>query len=65
MKIAIYLPAYNAAESLVPLLDRNPPARLASVEEVFIVDNASTETGCGRPLYRHDGARSRSIQVAR
>jgi glycosyltransferase involved in cell wall biosynthesis len=42
-KIAIYIPAYNAASTLSLVLDRIPKAVLEHVAEIFIVDNHSSD----------------------
>jgi len=39
-KIAIYIPTYNAAQTLPIVLDRIPEELKRSVQEIFIVDNA-------------------------
>lgn len=41
LKIAIYIPAYNAGRTLPLVLDRIPEDVKNRVEEIFIVDNAS------------------------
>lgn len=43
MRIAIYIPAYNAAATIPKVLDRIPPELKESVEEIFVVDNASED----------------------
>ncbi|MDZ4816236.1 MAG: glycosyltransferase family 2 protein [Verrucomicrobiota bacterium] len=43
MKIAIYIPAYNAASTITRVLDRIPDELKRSVEEIFVVDNASED----------------------
>lgn len=43
MRIAIYIPAYNAATTIPTVLDRIPPDVKAQVEEIFVVDNASED----------------------
>ena len=42
-KIAIYIPAYNAAVTLPKVLDRIPENIKESVAEIFVVDNASQD----------------------
>jgi len=42
-KIAIYIPTYNAAQTLPLVLDRIPKEIKSRVREIFIVDNASTD----------------------
>ncbi len=42
-KVAIYIPAYNAASTLTRVLERIPQNIKDSVEEIFIVDNNSTD----------------------
>ena len=44
MKLAIYIPAYNAAHTVALVLDRIPAEIKDKVEEIFIVDNASTDS---------------------
>lgn len=41
--IAIYIPTYNAARTLPIVLDRIPQELKQSVQEIFIVDNASPD----------------------
>jgi glycosyltransferase involved in cell wall biosynthesis len=43
MRIAIYIPAYNAAATIPTVLDRIPPEVKSAVEEIFVVDNASED----------------------
>src|SRR5262245_16783872 len=43
MRIAIYIPAYNAATTIPTVLDRIPPDVKDQVEEIFVVDNASED----------------------
>ena len=43
MRIAIYIPAYNASATIPKVLDRIPPELKESVEEIFVVDNASED----------------------
>lgn len=43
MRIAIYIPAYNAAATIPTVLDRIPQELKDSVEEIFVVDNASED----------------------
>ncbi len=54
-KIAIYIPTYNAAQTLPIVLDRIPEELKRSVQEIFIVDNASPDNsyliGVG---YKHE-----------
>lgn len=42
-KIAIYVPAYNAARTLEPLLKRIPPEVLELASEILVVDDASED----------------------
>ena len=42
-KIAIYIPAYNAASTVCTVLDRIPSKLKDEVEEIFVVDNNSTD----------------------
>lgn len=42
-KIAIYIPAYNAAATLPKVLDRIPEKIKEAVGEIFVVDNASVD----------------------
>lgn len=42
-KIAIFIPAFNAASTIVNVLDRIPPTLKARVGEIFVIDNASTD----------------------
>lgn len=42
-KVAIYIPAYNAASTLPLVLDRIPPKIRENVGEIFIVDNHSSD----------------------
>ena len=42
-KVAIYIPAFNAASTLPKVLDRIPASLKDSVEEIFVVDNDSTD----------------------
>ncbi|HAM36691.1 MAG TPA: glycosyltransferase family 2 protein [Elusimicrobia bacterium] len=42
-KIAIFIPAYNAAYTLPVVLDRIPPEIKAKVKQIFVVDNASPD----------------------
>ncbi|SRR3989344_403251 len=42
-KIAIYIPAYNAAHTVPLVLDRIPQEIKEKVAEIFVVDNASTD----------------------
>jgi len=60
MKIAIYIPAYNAAGTLPGVLDRIPRSVRDEVEEIIVVDNASTDnTGEVVLQYRHDSGLSK------
>lgn len=43
MRIAIYIPAYNAATTIPKVLNRIPPELKDTVEEIFVVDNASED----------------------
>lgn len=43
LKIAIYIPTYNAGQTLPLVLDRIPEEVKSRVEEIFIVDNASPD----------------------
>lgn len=43
MRIAIYIPAYNAAATIPTVLDRIPRDVKNMVEEIFVVDNASED----------------------
>lgn len=43
LRIAIYIPAYNAGRTLPVVLDRIPQDVKSRVEEIFIVDNASPD----------------------
>ena len=42
-KIAIFIPAYNAAGTLPKVLDRIPPEIKEKVKQIFIIDNASPD----------------------
>ena len=42
-RMAIYIPAFNAASTLPHVLERIPPAIKERVDEIFIVDNNSTD----------------------
>lgn len=42
-KIAIFIPAYNAAYTLPIVLDRIPPETKEKVEQIFVIDNASPD----------------------
>lgn len=44
MKLAIYIPAYNAAHTVALVLDRIPAEIKDKVQEIFIVDNASVDS---------------------
>lgn len=43
MRIAIYIPAYNVATIIPSVLDRIPQELKETVEEIFVVDNASED----------------------
>ena len=43
LKIAIFIPAYNAAYTLPVVLDRIPPTIKEKVKKIFVVDNASPD----------------------
>lgn len=43
MKIAIFIPAYNAARTLPIVLDRIPESLTEKVGEIFVIDNASPD----------------------
>lgn len=45
-KTAIYIPAYNAEKTLLKVLTRIPQVVLDRVEEVFVVDNCSSDGTC-------------------
>lgn len=42
-KIAIFIPAYNAASTLPRVLDRIPPEIKEKVKQIFVIDNASPD----------------------
>jgi len=42
-KIAIFIPAFNAASTIVNVLDRIPPQLKNQVGEIFVIDNNSTD----------------------
>jgi len=42
-KVAIFIPAFNAASTIVKVLDRIPPEIKDQVGEIFIIDNNSTD----------------------
>lgn len=42
-KIAIFIPAYNAAYTLPVVLDRIPPEIKEKVQQIFVIDNASPD----------------------
>lgn len=42
-KIAIFIPAYNAARTIPIVIDRIPTEIKAQVQEIFVVDNASND----------------------
>lgn len=46
-RLAIYIPAYNAASTVTSVLDRIPHDVRASAEEIFVVDNASSDDTIG------------------
>ncbi len=54
-KIAIFIPAYNAAKTLPIVLDRIPESLKKEVEEIFVIDDASQDNthliGVG---YKHE-----------
>ena len=43
LRIAIFIPTYNAGQTLPVVLDRIPPEVKQEVEEIFVVDNASED----------------------
>ena len=43
LKIAIFIPAYNAAYTLPVVLDRIPPDIKEKVRKIFVIDNASPD----------------------
>lgn len=43
-KVAIFIPAYNAAKTLSIVLDRIPPDIKRIVEEIFVIDDASSDS---------------------
>lgn len=43
LKIAIFIPAYNAASTLPKVLDRIPPHIRDEVQEIFVIDNNSPD----------------------
>ena len=43
LRIAIFIPAYNAASTLPKVLDRIPPAIQEEVQEIFVIDNNSPD----------------------
>ena len=43
LRIAIFIPAFNAAATLPKVLDRIPPDIKERVEEIFVIDNNSTD----------------------
>jgi len=43
LRIAIYIPTYNAGQTLPLVLDRIPEAVKERVEEIFVIDNASPD----------------------
>jgi glycosyltransferase involved in cell wall biosynthesis len=46
-RMAIYIPAYNAALTITNVLERIPNAILSAVAEIFVVDNCSTDNTSG------------------
>ena len=42
-RTAVYIPAYNAEKTLLKVLTRIPAAVIDRVEEIFVVDNCSTD----------------------
>ena len=42
-RTAVYIPAYNAEKTLLKVLSRIPPAVIDRVEEIFVVDNCSSD----------------------
>lgn len=42
-KVAIFIPAFNAASTIVNVLDRIPPKLKEQVGEIFVIDNDSTD----------------------
>lgn len=42
-KVAIFIPAFNAASTIVNVLDRIPPSLKDQVGEIFVIDNNSTD----------------------
>lgn len=42
-KVAIFIPAYNAASTIVNVLDRIPPTLRDKVAEIFVIDNDSSD----------------------
>ena len=60
MRSVIYIPAYNAAETLPGLLDRIPESVKNRVEEIIVVDNASTDnTGKITTQYKRESGLSK------
>lgn len=43
LKIAIFIPAFNAASTLPKVLDRIPPQIRDEVQEIFVIDNFSAD----------------------
>jgi glycosyltransferase involved in cell wall biosynthesis len=42
-KVAIFIPAFNAASTIVNVLDRIPPRLKEQVGEIFVIDNSSSD----------------------
>ena len=42
-KIAIYIPTYNAGQTLPIVIDRIPAEIKQEVKEIFVIDNASRD----------------------
>jgi glycosyltransferase involved in cell wall biosynthesis len=42
-RLAIFIPAFNAASTIVNVLDRIPPALRSQMAEIFVIDNHSTD----------------------
>ena len=45
-RTAVYIPAYNAGKTLLKVLTRIPAAVIDRVEEIFVVDNCSSDRTC-------------------
>ena len=43
LKIAIFIVAYNAAETLITVIERIPPEIMDMIEEIFVFDDHSTD----------------------